>query len=119
GLRVGHVGLFRFDFGGPSVEVDNVVRGVEGVAPGLMYAAVQALLGWTFGELGMTSASLRVMSDNARAIRLYERCGFREALRVPLVRREEGPVVRWVEADAGHRGPVERHFVTMRLLPGE
>ena len=33
GRPVGHVGLFRFDFENKSVEVDNIVRGEEGVCP--------------------------------------------------------------------------------------
>jgi RimJ/RimL family protein N-acetyltransferase len=119
GTRLGHLGLFRFDFRRPSVEIDNVVRGVEHTLPGLMTASVEALLSWSAETLGMAEIYLRVLSDNARAMRLYERCGFREALRVPLVRQEEGPVVRWVEVDGNHRGPVERYFVTMRMLPAE
>lgn len=117
GTRLGHLGLFRFDFSKPSVEIDNVVRGVDRTLPGLMTASMEALLHWSVETLGMQEIYLRVLSDNARALRLYERCGFREALRVPLVRQEEGPVVRWVEVDSSYRGPVERYFVSMRLLP--
>jgi RimJ/RimL family protein N-acetyltransferase len=119
GKRLGHLGLFRFDFKTPTVEIDNVVRGLEGAVPGLMTAALETLLTWSFETLGMAEIYLRVLSDNVRALRLYERCGFREALRVPLARQEEGPVVRWVEVDSSYRGPVQRYFVSMRLLPGQ
>src|SRR5262249_60077036 len=61
GHRVGHVGLFRFDFDRRGVEVDNVVRGLPG-SPGIMSAGVQALVGWTFGGLGMAAVFLRVLS---------------------------------------------------------
>jgi RimJ/RimL family protein N-acetyltransferase len=113
--RVGHVGLFRFDFQGKSVEIDNIVRGEEGLAPGLMQAAITALLDWTFDALGCEATSLRVLSDNDRAIRLYRRLGYVEVARVPLVRKQEGPVVHWVEVDAAEGGAAARHFVTMRL----
>ncbi|HVA49411.1 MAG TPA: GNAT family N-acetyltransferase [Pirellulales bacterium] len=119
GQRTGHLGLFRFDFTDRSVELDNVVRGVEGVLPGLMQAAVESLLVWTFETLAIDAVYLRVLSDNERALRLYQRCGFQETMRMPLVREQEGDAVRWVEAQADHRRPVTRYFVTMRLLATE
>lgn len=119
GRRIGHLGLFRFDFAERTVELDNVVRGVEGVVPGLMQAAVDSLLNWTFETLAAEAVYLRVLSDNDRALRLYQRCGFQETMRMPLVREQEGEVVRWVEAKPDHRRPVTRYFVTMRLLAAE
>lgn len=119
GRRTGHLGLFRFDFAERTVELDNVVRGVEGAAPGLMQAAVDSLLTWTFETLAVEAVYLRVLSDNDRALRLYQRCGFQETMRMPLVREQEGEVVRWVEAKPDHRQPVTRYFVTMRLLAAE
>lgn len=119
GEKVGHLGLFRFDFDDRTVELDNVVRGVDGVSPGLMQAAVESLMAWTFEALAMRAMYLRVLSDNDRALRLYQRCGFEETMRMPLVREQEGDIVRWVEAAADNRQPVSRYFVTMRLLAGE
>jgi RimJ/RimL family protein N-acetyltransferase len=119
GRPVGHVGLFRFDFDQKSAEVDNIVRGEEGVLPGLMQAAIDAMLGWTFGALGLQTTTLRVMSDNARAIQLYRRLGFQEIGRVPLKRETEGAVVHWIEQAAATGEPGERSFVTMRLTKSE
>src|SRR5262249_3745634 len=84
GTRIGHVGLYRFDFERRQVEIDNIVRGVAGVLPGVMYAAVRALLHWSFASLEMDTLFLRVFSDNLRALKLYERCGFSETMRFPL-----------------------------------
>ena len=100
GRPVGHVGLFRFDFDGRSVEVDNIVRGEEGVAPGVMQTAIAAMLDWAFDALGCEATTLRVMSDNDRAVKLYRRLGYEEIARVPLRREQEGAVVHWVEVDA-------------------
>jgi RimJ/RimL family protein N-acetyltransferase len=119
GRAMGHVGLFRFDWDDPSVEIDNIVRGEDGVFPGLIYHSLQALLGWTYEVLGVGAVFLRVLSDNARAVQLYTRCGFYETLRVPLVREQDGDVVRWVEVNGDFRKPVTRYFVTMRLLRAE
>jgi RimJ/RimL family protein N-acetyltransferase len=116
GERIGHLGLFRFDFDDGSVELDNVVRGVPAVVGGAMSSAVEALLRWSFAALGMRAVCLRVLSDNARAVRLYERHGFEETMRFPLVRHVEGDVVSWEPAGADYRQPIERYFVTMRLL---
>ena len=116
GRLVGHVGLFRFDFEGKSVEVDNIVRGEEGVQPGLIQTAIAAMLDWAFDELGCAATTLRVMSDNERAIKLYRRLGYEEIARVPLKREEHGAAVHWVEVDAPDGDPATaRYFVTMRL----
>src|SRR5438067_769579 len=58
GRPVGHVGLFRFDFDARSAEVDNIVRGEEGVAPGVMQAAIAAMLDWAFDALGAEETTL-------------------------------------------------------------
>ena len=117
GRPVGHVGLFRFDFENRSVEVDNIVRGEEGVLPGVMRTAIAAMLDWAFDALGCEATTLRVMSDNDRAIRLYRRLGYVEIDRVPLKREQEGAVVHWVEVESPEGDPATaRYFVTMRLL---
>ena len=40
--------------------------------------AIRAVTGYAFDELGMKRVFLKVYPDNARAIRVYEKCGFRE-----------------------------------------
>jgi RimJ/RimL family protein N-acetyltransferase len=115
GTPVGHVGLFRFDAVERAIEIDNIVRGVQGTMPGIMLGAVQALVDWAFTALGMETLYLRVFSHNARAIRLYERCGFHETMRIPVAREVDGDAIRWVEVDGEYRKPVSRYFVTMRL----
>ena len=55
------VGLFRFDFDGKSVEVDNIVRGEEGVAPG-----VHAGRHRRHARLGLRRGSAAEATDPAR-----------------------------------------------------
>ena len=40
--------------------------------------AIRAVTGYAFDELGLKRVFLKVYPDNARAIRVYEKCGFRE-----------------------------------------
>ncbi len=115
GQKIGHAGIFRIDFDERNLEIDNVVRGVSRVMRGAMYSSVQAILSWVFTTLEMRDVFLRVFSDNPKAIRLYEHCGFRETMRMPLKREQEGDVIRWIEVDGQFRKAVERYFVTMHL----
>lgn len=115
GKPVGHAGFFRFDPESNSIEIDNVVRGEKGCSRGIMTLAVRALCAWALDHLDVATLCLRVFDDNTRAIRLYRAVGFQELFRLPLVRKEEASGHRWVEVGATHRGPVTRHFVTMRL----
>jgi RimJ/RimL family protein N-acetyltransferase len=115
GEKIGHAGIYRIDFAEGSLELDNVVRGVPRVMRGAMYSSVQAILSWVFGTLRMEDVFLRVFSDSARAIQLYEHCGFRETMRLPMRRVEENGVIRWIEVGGGYRKPVQRYFVTMHL----
>lgn len=43
---------------------------------GLGSEAVRLVLAYAFGELALHRVSARVLADNARAIRCYEKCGF-------------------------------------------
>ena len=81
------------------------MRGVPRVMRGAMYSSVQAIMSWVFGTLQMQDVFLRVFSDNVRAIQLYEHCGFRETMRMPMRRAEENGVVRWIKADGNYRKP--------------
>lgn len=111
GRSLGHVGLFRFDFSDDTCEIDNIVRG-EPDLPGIMGPAIQAMMAWGERELGIKGFKLQTFGDNARSLKLYERLGFRETARNPLVRKESGDRVEWVEGPAVP-GAVLRYNVHM------
>ena len=115
GQKIGHVGVNRIDFAARNLELDNIVRGVPRVLRGAMYSSVQTVLNWVFVTLDMHDVFVRSFSHNARAIRLYEHCGFRETMRMPMRRVEDNNVIRWEEVDGSYRQPVERYLVTMHL----
>jgi RimJ/RimL family protein N-acetyltransferase len=113
GVRLGHLGLFHLDAAASSIELDNVVRGVPRLAPGLMEASVRAVIHWTADHLGLEEMRLRVFADNTRAVRLYERCGFSVCGEIPLVKLEEPELTRWVEQSSCPDLPSERRFLEM------
>jgi len=113
--KIGHMGLFRFNFAERHVEVDNIVRGVHQQLPGVMHAGLTTLINWTFAEFQTAEVRLTVFADNDRALRLYDRLGFTELNREPLRKEVEGPVTRWVSAEPGYHGPIDRHYVHMTV----
>ncbi len=82
--KIGHLGLYTFNFRDNSCEVDNVIRGVKKGQRGLMSMALKALLKWTLVELKPSKILLRVFADNERSIEYYCRCGFIKKELIPL-----------------------------------
>ena len=57
---------------------------------GIGQEAVGLLLGFAFRTLNLHVVTLQVFAFNARAIRCYEKCGFREAGRIPEAHFHDG-----------------------------
>jgi perosamine synthetase len=115
GNKIGHVGLYRFDFKENLCELDNVIRGVSNVEKGIMKYACQTILNFAQDTLGIANIYLRVLSDNERALSLYSRLGFKEVQRVPLCEIENKGVVTWQPYYGNVYKEVARYFVTMKL----
>lgn len=84
---IGHVGLFRFDFSEDSAEIDNVLRG-EKEFKGIMGEAILAVMRWGQQNLDIRNYSLKVLSDNVRAVTLYKKLGFKAVKKIPLYYEE-------------------------------
>jgi RimJ/RimL family protein N-acetyltransferase len=96
---IGHIGLCNIAAGG--AEIDNVIRGEPTDTPDLMVRAHNALLGWAFINLDIPLVYLNVLSDNARAMRTYEKVDLRRVSTTPLMREEREDGYRLVPARSG------------------
>jgi len=76
-LIVGHMGLVSL--GDNCATIDNVLRGLESEysnEAGIMQKALERMITWANETYGIYEFDLEVRSDNDKAIRFYERCGF-------------------------------------------
>jgi hypothetical protein len=81
---VGHIGLAAVD--GSKGELDNLMRGVDGGHPRLVYFSEIALLNWCFQNLEIVESEVRVISYNWLTIALHEEVGYKIVENIPLKR---------------------------------
>ena len=114
GHAVGHMGFSNAVPRDSLLEVDNVIRGVSGVEPGIMSAGIRALLGWADAAVAPAGYWLRTYGDNLRAIEFYRRLGFRVEGTVPLRGVERGGQTVYEPRAEGDTAPPDLSHVTMR-----
>jgi diamine N-acetyltransferase len=77
GVHIGNVGLHDINWKDRSAELGIVIGEKDHWSQGYGTASILVLLGYAFRELNLHRVFLRVDADNPRAIRCYEKCGFR------------------------------------------
>ncbi len=112
GTYRGHVGLYRYNFGEKSCDIDNIVRGRAGYK-GMMEQAIVLLMRWGQQEFGIETYTLETTSDNVRALALYTKIGFVETNRIPLVYRKTTDGGVWEKVDAHSSKNIQRYDVYM------
>jgi perosamine synthetase len=117
GRMVGHLGFANAFNSDCALEMDNIVRGVDRCDAGIMSKAMKALISWAHENLGPRECYLRVLDDNTRAIRFYERLGFVEAQRLPLRRFHEGDNEFLRTPEPTDAAPPDCYFVRMVYRP--
>ncbi|TNC76285.1 hypothetical protein FHI69_15210 [Janthinobacterium lividum] len=88
---VGHIGMAEVD--GNSGELDNLMRGVDGGDPRLIYFSELALLDWSFKNLDIRQSDVRVVSYNWLVISLHEEVGYVLTNNFPLKKYEKDSVL--------------------------
>lgn len=109
---IGHVGLYRFDFDNKTVDIDNIVRGVNKY-PGIMFSAIKTMMQWAREVLGVQGFTLITHSDNIPAVSLYNKLGFVEEKRIPLKKERFENRTEWIEQEDDTQA--EKYNVYMRL----
>ncbi len=79
---VGHIGVADVD--GKKGELDNLMRGIKGGHPRLVYFAEISLLNWCFQNLEIFQSDVRVLSYNWLVLALHEEVGYEVVEKIPL-----------------------------------
>lgn len=111
---IGHFGFFRFNFNNFICDIDNVVRGESGY-PGIIQNGLEYLMKWGKKNLFIKNYILETTSDNQRAIGLYNKLGFIEFKRVPLMKVNTKGYNEWVEIPKNYKKEINRYNVFMRI----
>lgn len=113
GTSIGHVGLNRFDWTNHTCDIDNIVRGVP-KQPGVIGEAIRDMMDWARDVLHVRGFTLTTSSDNKKALRLYNRLGFVETKRVPLLYKKNTEGGEWIIAPKEYGGKIKRYDVHMK-----
>jgi perosamine synthetase len=89
GKALGHLGFANGLNEEQTLEIDNVVRGVDTAHPGIMSLALARLIDWAEEYIAPQQIILRVFNDNSHAIDFYKKLGFLEDSLIPLKREED------------------------------
>jgi diamine N-acetyltransferase len=77
GVHIGNIGLHDINWTHRRAEMGIVIGERTFWGKGYGSDAIDVLLRFAFHELNLHRVSLKVYEDNARAIRAYEKCGFK------------------------------------------
>ncbi|MGC0154249.1 bifunctional GNAT family N-acetyltransferase/PLP-dependent aspartate aminotransferase family protein [Chromobacterium vaccinii] len=111
GETVGHIGFNRCRNSDMLFEIDNMVRGVADVEPGLFSRALATLIKWARTTINVNGFFLRVIDDNPHAIAFYRKNHFTAESDTPLVAVRDGDSVSYREALPSETP--SKHFVRM------
>lgn len=117
GNAVGHLGFANALNDRCEMEIDNVVRGEREARPGIMSAAMRAVLDWSEEMIGPRLIALRVFDDNKHAIEFYHRLGFVDDMLLPLRKHALDKTVSYVAIPEDDRAAPDAHFLRMIYRP--
>jgi len=115
GKKIGHTGMvFLDEKNDDTIWMENIVKGEPSVAPGVMGFIEKFFLKWIFDEFNVSWVKGYVFSDNARTIRLHEKCGWLTLDSIPLKREFSKDGWAWVKTNlSSPEEYAERYFLLM------
>ena len=111
---IGHVGLWKFDFEKRTCEIDNIMRG-EHKYPGAIYHSIIVLQDWARETFGIKDFYLHTLIENEKAIKLYNKLGYKIINEEPLIQVANGDRLEWISPPKDYKGDIVRHEVQMML----
>lgn len=75
---IGNIALEQIDYKNGSAELGIFIGEESNLSKGYGSEAIKLLTNYGFKELRLHTIYLRVLSNNERAIKAYEKCGFKE-----------------------------------------
>ena len=115
--RIGHLGYANCLNDNAEMEIDNVVRGVGNICPGIMTNAMQVLLDWADEKLLPRKIYLKVFDDNNKAIAFYEKLGFKPEEKIPLRKKESDDKIEFVPLGKDDNATPDKFFLQMIYSP--
>lgn len=117
GEAIGHLGYAHALNDEQAMEIDNVVRGVRDVHPGLMSSAMIAILKWAEDTIRPHSIYLDVLSHNQHAIDFYHKLGFVDDKLQPLRQHIQGNITSYRPVAEDDNAVPNAHFLKMVYKP--
>ncbi len=114
GRPLGHLGFANCCGPAGELEIDNVLRGVRDVEPGLMAAAMRTVVKWADRTIWPSGYFLRVLKSNTHALTFYERIDFHPVQEQGLRLHRSGDRESLEPLAADDSRPADDVFVTMR-----
>ena len=90
GAHIGNIGLHSIDWKNRCAELGIAIGEKEYWGKGYGSDAIRTLLGFAFGEMNLHRVCLTAYAHNERAVRCYEKCGFRREGRLREARFSDG-----------------------------
>ena len=117
GNAIGHLGFAHAMNDQGLMEVDNVIRGVKKVEPGIMTLSSKTLLRWAIQTISPQGFHLNTIDSNTHAIEFYIRMGFKISEKKPLRSIEEDGETKLVPQTEDDKNPPDNYIVCMDYNP--
>jgi hypothetical protein len=114
GHAIGHLGYANALNDQGLMEIDNVIRGVHNIEPGIMALSMQVLIEWANKTISPQGIHLKTLEDNIHAIKFYENLNFTVSGKLPLRKIEKDGIIKYIARSKGDSNPPDKNYVCMQ-----